>query len=133
MRRSAGLLAAAWLAGCAGDLPPAPTDVPPPNPFGRPAGASRNLAVGTLAPGEPEASWRLITLAAGHPLRGAEYVVARDAQLRPTGWLKVTRVDGRVAVADLLRGRPGPRDEVVLPSTDLSRDAQALPLRPPGS
>jgi len=83
MRRWVGLLAAAWLAGCAGDLPPAPTDSPPPNPFGRPAGASRNLVVGTLAPGEPGASWRLIALAVGHPLRGAEYVVARDATIDP--------------------------------------------------
>ena len=133
MRRVAGLLAGVLLAGCAGETAPEPAAAPPPNPFARPGGASRNLAVGSLAPGEPGAAWRLIALAAGHPLRGEEFVVTRDAELRPTGWLKVRRVDGRIAVADVLRGRPGPRDEVVMPSTDLSRAAQTLPGRPPGS
>jgi len=133
MKPLAGLLAGVLLAGCAGESAPAPAEAAPPNPFARPGGASRNLAVGSLAPGEPGADWRLITLATGHPLRGEEFVVTRDAALHPTGWLKVTRIDGRVAVADVLRGRPGPRDEVVLPSTDLSRAAQSLPPRPPGS
>ena len=134
MRRSAGLLAGALLAGCAASPAPEPTVAPvSPNPFARPDGASRNLPVGRLAPGQPGATWRVVTLVLGHPLRGEERVVSRDAELRPTGWLKVTRLDGRVAVAEVLRGRPGPRDEVVLPSTDLTREAAALPPRPPGS
>jgi hypothetical protein len=101
--------------------------------LGRPAGASRNLPVGHLTPSRPGAAWRIVTLALGHPLRGEEFLVTRDAELRPTGWLKVTRLDGRIAVAEVLRGAPGPVDEAVLPSTDLTRAAQALPPRPPGS
>ena len=134
MSRFAGLLAGALLAGCAVSTDPESTAAAAPsNPFARPDGASRNLPAGHLSPGQPGAAWRVITLAPGHPLRGEEFVVTRDAGLRPTGWLKVTRLDGRVAVAEVLRGLPGPRDEVVLPSTDLTRAAQALPPRPPGS
>jgi hypothetical protein len=133
MSRSAGLLAGLLLAGCAGDLPPATETPATPGPFERPAGASRNLAVGQLLPGVTDTGWRIIALRPGHPLRGAEYVVTRDDALRPTGLLKVTKLDARVATATLLRGRPGPRDEVVLPSTDLTRAAEALPPAPPGS
>jgi hypothetical protein len=60
-------------------------------------------------------------------------VVTRNAELRATALLKVTKIEGRVALADILRGQPGPRDEVVLPSTDLTEAAQALPGRLPGS
>ncbi|MEY4086313.1 MAG: hypothetical protein RLZZ405_501 [Verrucomicrobiota bacterium] len=134
MSRFAGLLAGALLAGCAvSPDPAAPAPTSPSNPFARPDGASRNLPVGRLMPGQPGATWRVVTLALGHPLRGEEFVVSRDAELRPTGWLKVNRLDGRVALAEVLRGLPGPRDEVVLPSTELTRAAQALPSRPPGS
>ncbi len=134
MSRFAGLLAGALLAGCAvSPDPESPAAAAPANPFAQPDGASRNLPVGRLTPGQPGAAWRVITLALGHPLRGEAFVVTRDADLRPTGWLKVTRLDGRIAVAEVLRGLPGPRDEVVLPSTDLTRAAQALPPRPPGS
>ncbi|MEY2751779.1 MAG: hypothetical protein RLZZ550_1750 [Verrucomicrobiota bacterium] len=133
MRRLAGLLAGALLAGCAGAPAPETEAAAPANPFARPAGASRNLPVGRLTPAEPGAPWRVVTLALGHPLRGEEYLVTRDPELRPTGWLKVTRLDGRIAVATVLRGAPGPEDEAVLPSTDLTRAAQALPPRPPGS
>ena len=133
MNRRAGLLAGLLLVGCAGDLPP-PTDTPgTPGPFDRPAGASRNLPVGQLTPGPADAPWRIIALRPGHPLRGAEIVVARDEALRPTGLLKVTKLNPRVATAAVVRGRPGPRDEVVLPSTDLTQAAQALPPAPPGS
>jgi hypothetical protein len=133
MRRLAGLLAGALLAGCAGSSAPAADPVVPANPFARPAGASRNLPVGRLTPGQPGSVWRVVALDLGHALRGEEFIVTRDAELRPTGWLKVARLDGRVAIAEVLRGRPGPRDEAVLPSTDLTRAAQALPPRPPGS
>ena len=134
MNRFAGLLAGALLAGCAvSPDPESPAAAAPANPFARPDGASRNLPVGRLTPGQPGAVWRVVTLALGHPLRGEAFIVSRDAELRPTGWLKVTRLDGRIAVAEVLRGLPGPRDEVVLPSTDLTRAAQALPPRPPGS
>jgi hypothetical protein len=133
MIRSAGLLAGLLLAGCAGDSAPAMDPPAPPGPFERPAGASRNLPVGQLLPGPAAATWRTIALRPGHPLRGAEFVVTRDDALRPTGLLKVTRLDPRTATATLLRGHPGPRDEVVLPSTDLTRAAEALPAAPPGS
>ena len=133
MSRSAGLLAGLLLAGCAGDLPPATETPATPGPFERPAGASRNLPVGHLLPGAADAAWRIVALRPGHPLRGAEFVVARDDALRPTGLLKVTRLDPKVATATVVRGRPGPRDEVVLSSTDLTRAAQALPAAPPGS
>jgi hypothetical protein len=133
MNRLAGFLASVLLAGCAADAPSADDALPPANPFARPAGASRNLAVGQLTPGSARESWRLIALSPGHPLRGAEFVVTRNAELRATALLKVTKIEGRVALADILRGQPGPRDEVVLPSTDLTEAAQALPGRLPGS
>ena len=133
MRRLAGLLTGALLMGCAGAPPPEAAPTASPNPFARPAGASRNLPVGRLTPGQPGAVWRVVALDLGHALRGEEFIVTRDAELRPTGWLKVARLDGRVAIAEVLRGRPGSRDEAVLPSTDLTRAAQALPPRPPGS
>ena len=133
MSRPAGLLVGLFLAGCAGDVPPATDPAATPGPFERPAGASRNLPVGQLLPGATDAGWRIIALRPAHPLRGAEFVVTRDDALRPTGLLKVTRLDPKVATATVVRGRPGPRDEVVLPSTDLTRAAQALPAPPPGS
>jgi hypothetical protein len=133
MRRLAGLLAGALLMGCAGAPPPEAAPTASPNPFARPAGASRNLPVGRLLPGQPGAATRIVTLVLGHPLRGSEFIATRDPELRPTGWLRITRLDGTVAIAEVLRGAPGPRDEAVLPSTDLTRAAQALPPRPPGS
>jgi len=133
MTRFAGLIAGLLLAGCAGDAPPDPATPAVPGPFERPAGASRNLPVGQLTPGATDAGWRIVALRPGHPLRGTEFVVARDEALRPTAWLKVTHLDARVATATVLRGRPGPRDEVVLPSTDLTQAALALPPTPPGS
>jgi hypothetical protein len=54
-------------------------------------------------------------------------VVSRDPRLNPTAVLEITGVRGRIAVARIVRGQPQPRDEVVLPSTDLSERSQELP------
>jgi hypothetical protein len=53
-------------------------------------------------------------------------VVTRDPRLNPTAILEITALQGRIAVARIIRGQPQPRDEVVLPSAELSERAQAL-------
>jgi hypothetical protein len=133
MNRLAGPLAGLLLVGCVAEAPPETAPAAAPGPFDRPAGASRNLPVGQLTPAVADAGWRVIALRPGHPLRGTEFVVSRDEALRPTAWLKVTRLDARVATATVLRGRPGPRAEVVLPATDQTQAAQAQPPPPPRS
>jgi hypothetical protein len=60
-------------------------------------------------------------------VREGYILVSRDRELRPTGSLVITQIQGRIALVKILRGAPHPKDEVVLPSTDLSREADKLP------
>jgi len=68
-----------------------------------------------------------VLLLPGTMVQDKMIVVSRDPRLNPTAVLEITGVRGRIAVARIVRGQPQPRDEVVLPSTDLSERSQELP------
>jgi hypothetical protein len=114
----------ALLTGCA-STNPKPAEEP--NPFALPAGAPRNVRIGFVQ-GYPVTSLSVpVLLLPGTLVQDKMIVVSRDPRLNPTGVLEITSVRGRIAVARIVRGQPQPRDEVVLPSTDLSERSQELP------
>jgi hypothetical protein len=114
----------ALLTGCA------TTKTPPaeePNPFALPAGSPRNVRVGFVQ-GFPLTSLSVpVLLLPGTVVQEKMIIVSRDPRLNPTAVLEVTGVRGRIAVARIVRGQPQPRDEVVLPSTELNERSQELP------
>jgi hypothetical protein len=98
-----------------------------PNPFALPAGSPRNVRIGFIQ-GYPVTSLSVpVYLLPGTLVQDNMIVVSRDPRLNPTAVLEITSVRGRIAVARIVRGQPQPRDEVVLPSTDLSERSQELP------
>jgi hypothetical protein len=98
-----------------------------PNPFVLPAGSPRNVRIGFVQ-GYPLTSLSVpVLLLPGTLVQDKMIVVSRDPRLNPTAILEITGVRGRIAVARIVRGQPQPRDEVVLPSTDLSERSQELP------
>jgi hypothetical protein len=98
-----------------------------PNPFALPAGSPRNVRIGFIQ-GYPVTSLSVpVHLLPGTLVQDKMIVVSRDPRLNPTAVLEITSVRGRIAVARIVRGQPQPRDEVVLPSTDLSERSQELP------
>jgi hypothetical protein len=98
-----------------------------PNPFALPAGSPRNVRIGFVQ-GYPLTSLSVpVLLLPGTLVQDKMIVVSRDPRLNPTAVLEITGVRGRIAVARIVRGQPQPRDEVVLPSTDLSERSQELP------
>jgi hypothetical protein len=98
-----------------------------PNPFVLPAGSPRNVRIGFVQ-GYPLTSLSVpVLLLPGTLVQDKMIVVSRDPRLNPTAVLEITGVRGRIAVARIVRGQPQPRDEVVLPSTDLSERSQELP------
>ena len=114
----------ALLTGCAGTKPKPAEE---PNPFALPAGAPRNVRIGFVQ-GYPLTSLSVpVLLLPGTLVQDKMIVVSRDPRLNPTAVLEITGVRGRIAVARIVRGQPQPRDEVVLPSTDLSERSQELP------
>ena len=114
----------ALLTGCVGTKPKPAEE---PNPFALPAGARRNVRIGFVQ-GYPLSSLSVpVHLLPGTLVEDKMIVVSRDPRLNPTAVLEITGVRGRIAVARILRGQPQPRDEVVLPSTDLSERSQELP------
>jgi hypothetical protein len=114
----------ALLTGCAATKPKPAEE---PNPFVLPAGAPRNVRIGFVQ-GYPLSSLSVpVLLLPGTLVQDKMIVVSRDPRLNPTGVLEITGVRGRIAVARIVRGQPQPRDEVVLPSTDLSERSQELP------
>jgi len=113
----------ALLTGCATTKTP-PTEEP--NPFALPAGSPRNVRVGFVQ-GFPLTSLSVpVLLLPGTVVQEKMIIVSRDPRLNPTAVLEITGVRGRIAVARIVRGQPQPRDEVVLPSTDLSERSQEL-------
>ena len=113
----------ALLTGCA-TTKTTPTEEP--NPFALPAGSPRNVRVGFVQ-GFPLTSLSVpVLLLPGTVVQEKMIIVSRDPRLNPTAVLEVTGVRGRIAVARIVRGQPQPRDEVVLPSTDLSERSQEL-------
>lgn len=114
----------ALLTGCVGTKPK-PAEGP--NPFALPAGAPRNIRIGFVQ-GYPLSSLSVpVHLLPGTLVEDKMIVISRDPRLNPTAVLEITGVRGRIAVARIVRGQPQPRDEVVLPSTDLSERSQELP------
>ena len=98
-----------------------------PNPFALPAGSPRNVRIGFIQ-GYPVTSLSVpVHLLPGTLVEDKMIVISRDPRLNPTAVLEITGVRGRIAVARIVRGQPQPRDEVVLPSTDLSERSQELP------
>ena len=98
-----------------------------PSPFALPAGSPRNVRIGFVQ-GYPVTSLSVpVHLLPGTLVQDKMIVVSRDPRLNPTAVLEITSVRGRIAVARIVRGQPQPRDEVVLPSTDLSERSQELP------
>jgi hypothetical protein len=107
-------------------MPDTQTGAEEPNPFALPAGAPRNVRIGFVQ-GFPEGSPSVaIMLLPGTLAQENMTVVARDARLAPSAVLLITGTRGRIAVARILRGRPQPKDEVVLPSTDLTERSKSL-------
>ena len=102
--------------------PDTPAALPP-----FPAGAPRNVRIGFVQ-GYPLTSLAVpVLLLPGTVAQEKMVLVSRDPRLNPTAVLEVTAIRGRIAVARIVRGQPQPRDEVVLPSTDLSERSQELP------
>ena len=113
----------ALLTGCAAPKPPAEE----PSPFVLPAGSPRNVRIGFVQ-GYPLNSPAVpVLLLPGALAHEKLVVVARDPRLNPTAVLEITGIRGRIAVARIVRGQPQPKDEVVLPSSDLSERSQELP------
>ena len=114
----------ALLTGCVATKPKPAAEEP--NPFALPAGSPRNVRVGFVQ-GFPLTSLSVpVLLLPGTVVQEKMIIVSRDPRLNPTAVLEVTGVRGRIAVARIVRGQPQPRDEVVLPSTDLSERSQEL-------
>ena len=114
----------ALLTGCATPKPPTAEE---PNPFALPAGSPRNVRIGFVQ-GYPLTSLSVpVLLLPGALVQEKMTVVSRDPRLNPTAVLEITGVRGHIAVARIVRGQPQPKDEVVLPSTDLSERSQDLP------
>ncbi len=114
----------ALLTGCAATKPKSAEE---PNPFALPAGTPRNVRIGFVQ-GYPLTSLSVpVLLLPGTLVQDKMIVVSRDPRLNPTAVLEITGVRGRIAIARIVRGQPQPRDEVVLPSTDLSERSQELP------
>ena len=114
----------ALLTGCA-----TPKSKPAPevtNPFVIPAGSPRNVRIGFIQ-GYPLGSLSVpVMLLPGTVVQDKMIVVARDPRLNPSAVLEITGQRGRIAVARIIRGQPQPKDEVVLPSTDLAERSQEL-------
>jgi hypothetical protein len=66
-------------------------------------------------------------------LKKDELVVSRSRDLKPTALLRIVEIRGLAALAVVLRGQPGANEEIVLPSSPLRLQAEALPAPPPGS
>ncbi len=96
------------------------------NPFVLPAGSPRNIRIGFIQ-GYPLGSLSVpVMLLPGTVVQDKMIVIARDPRLNPSAVLEITGQRGRIAVARIVRGQPQPKDEVVLPSTDLSERSQEL-------
>ncbi len=96
------------------------------NPFILPAGSPRNVRIGFIQ-GYPLGSLSVpVMLLPGTVVQDKMIVIARDPRLNPSAVLEITGQRGHIAVARIIRGQPQPKDEVVLPSTDLSDRSQEL-------
>ncbi|MEY3829453.1 MAG: hypothetical protein RL636_1154 [Verrucomicrobiota bacterium] len=136
MNRFVGIAAGLLLVGCAVEPPTPASTVEPGGEFGRPTGASRNPRLGFVGQNPTATGPQLLLLArtaSELSLKKDELVVSRSRDLRPTALLRIVEIRGQAALAVPLRGRPGANEEIVLPSSPLRQQAEALPPAPPGS
>ncbi len=119
----------ALLTGCAAPGPSASEA----SPFELPAGAPRNIRVGFVESAPPDSRQFPFALIPGTIVREGYTVVSRDQNLRPTAIMTITQIQGHIALANLVRGRPRPKDEVVLPSAELTKAAETVLPASPGS
>jgi len=134
--RVAGIAASLLLVGCAVDQPTPPPIVEPGGEFARPTGASRNPRLGFVGHNPTASGPQLLLLSrtAGElSLKKDELVVSRSRDLKPTALLKIVDIRGLAALAVVVRGQPGANEEIVLPSSPLRLQAEALTPPPPGS
>ena len=136
MSRVACIAACLLLVGCAVDQPTPPPSVEPGGEFARPTGTSRNLRLGFVGHNPTASGPQLVQLArtaSELSLKKDELVVSRSRDLKPTALLRIVEIRGLAALAVVLRGQPGANEEIVLPSSPLRLQAEALPAPPPGS
>ena len=136
MSRIAGIAASLLLVGCAVDQPTPPPMVEPGGEFARPSGESRNPRLGFVGHNPTASGPQLLLLSrtAGElSLKKDELVVSRSRDLKPTALLKIVDIRGLAALAVVVRGQPGANEEIVLPSSPLRLQAEALTPPPPGS
>ncbi len=134
MNRLADLAIALLLVGCA--TPGAPTtdrEQPELPPFAKPAGTPRSPRVGFVLPGAPAGGLLAVSLLPNAGLRPGDILVSRNQTLVPTALLQVEELQGHIAVVKRLRGQPGTKDEAVLPTAELRKAAETLPLASPSS
>jgi hypothetical protein len=134
--RVAGIAASLLLVGCAVDQPTPPPMVEPGGEFARPSGESRNPRLGFVGHNPTASGPQLLLLSrtAGElSLKKDELVVSRSRDLKPTALLKIVDIRGLAALAVVVRGQPGANEEIVLPSSPLRLQAEALTPPPPGS
>jgi hypothetical protein len=134
--RVAGIAASLLLVGCAVDQPTPPPMVEPGGEFARPSGESRNPRLGFVGHNPTASGPQLLLLsrtASELSLKKDELVVSRSRDLKPTALLKIVDIRGLAALAVVVRGQPGANEEIVLPSSPLRQQAEALPPPPPGS
>ena len=136
MSRVAGIAASLLLVGCAVDQPTPPPMVEPGGEFARPSGESRNPRLGFVGHNPTASGPQLLLLsrtASELSLKKDELVVSRSRDLKPTALLKIVDIRGLAALAVVVRGQPGANEEIVLPSSPLRLQAEALTPPPPGS
>ena len=104
--------------------------MPDPAPFTRLPGSPASSRVGFVEPVREGAIHCVVGLAPGTVLKPGEVLVSRDRSLRATSLLEVEQTLGRSALAGIRRGRPGPNDEAVRPSTELRQQAESLAPAP---
>jgi len=134
--RVAGIAASLLLVGCAVDQPTPPPMVEPGGEFARPSGESRNPRLGFVGHNPTASGPQLLLLsrtASELSLKKDELVVSRSRDLKPTALLKIVDIRGLAALAVVVRGQPGANEEIVLPSSPLRLQAEALTPPPPGS
>jgi len=129
MRHALRILMIAGLIGCAHQS--VEVNVTTTTGFEKPTGVPTNPRVGFVGRSASASGVVVIQLvreAFQGPIKVDDIVVARNRALEPTAVLKILEIRGMAARVTILRGQPGPEDEVVLPSHKLREAAETLPI-----
>ncbi len=129
MRHTLSILMVVGLIGCAHQS--VEVNVTATTGFEKPSRVPTNPRVGFVGRGSAESGVVVIQLvreAFQSSIKVDDTVVARNRALEPTAALKLLEIRGMAARVAILRGHPGPDDEVVLPSQKLREAAEALPI-----